>query len=357
MKKAILIFILFSAKAVIAASGVSPGSYEINFEPFLEEEFVFNFIFEEGIVSKISVEGDLLDYVFLDKRTIIGSEVVSVGLKLPEKADSYGVNKIRVSAKQVPSDLLGVELISDVGGIIRVLVPYPGKRPVVFLDVHEGNEGENLKMNLRISNEGNESFLAKPSIHLFDGETKVYEKSFSEVTINSLGSYEIEEYLDISHFPSGNYGAVALVDYGAEVLARNEDFFRIGKLFIDITDFTREVNKSPLERFNIELESFYNGEIREIYAEVLVEEDSFYSPNFYMKPWEKKNVSVFLDSSRAKERNSSVRIKLYYENETTSKNVYVTILQSNAKLYLFILFIFVLLISVVLVFWKINKMS
>ncbi|MFA5061090.1 MAG: hypothetical protein WC494_02140 [Candidatus Pacearchaeota archaeon] len=357
MKKGFLIFILLFARMVVASSGVSPGSYEVNFEPFLEKTFSFAFIFEEGVVSTISVEGPLSDYVFLDKRTIIGSEVVTARLKLPEKIDFYGVNKIRISAKQVPEESGGVELISNVGGIIRVFVPYPGKRPVVFLNVYEGNERENVRMNLKIINEGNESFLAKPSIHLFNGEEKVYEKSFNESVINSLNSYEIDDYLNTSALSSGEYGAVALVDYGVGFFERGEDFFRIGKLFINITNYTMELNRSEVEKFNIELESLYNNEIREAYAEVFIEGKSFYSPIFYMKPWEKKNISVFLDTYHIKERNSSALITLHYNNITNSETIFVNVLQSNLKLYLFVLFLIILLVSVAFILWKINKIG
>jgi hypothetical protein len=357
MKKVILIFVLLFIKIVVATSGVSPGSYETNFEPFLEESFSFHFIFEEGVTSEISVEGPLSDYVFLDKRKIMGSEIVTAQLKLPEKIEYYGMNKIRVSAKQIPSGSEGIELISDVGGIIKVFVPYPGKRPVLSLNLYDINEGENVKMNLRITNEGNESFLAKPSIHLFSGEKEVYKKSFNEITINSLTSYEVEEYLNTSSFPSGDYGAVALLDYGVESFAKGEDFFRIGKLFINITNCTKEINRSELEKFNIELESLYNNEIRDIYASVSLGEDYFYSPNFYLKPWEKKNISVFLDSSNIKERNYSVLITLHYSNTTNSNTFFITILQSNLKIYLFILFLLFLLISVVFIFLRINKIG
>lgn len=357
MKKVILIFILLFAEGVVATSGVSPGSYEINFEPFLEKSFTFNFIFEEGITSKIRVEGPLSDYVFLDKETITGSETVVAKVNLPEKIDSYGVNKIRISAKQISLGLEGIELISDVGGIIKVFVPYPGKRPVIFLNLYDINEGENVKMNLKITNEGNESFLAKPSIHLFSGENKVYEKSFNEAIVDSLTSYEIEEYLNTSSLSSGEYGAVSLVDYGVEFFAKGEDFFRIGTLLINITNCTKEINRSDLEKFNIEVESLYNNEIRDIYASVSLGENTFYSPNFYLKPWEKKNVSVFLDSSDIKERNSSVLITLHYENTTNSEIFFINVLQSNLKIYLFILFLLFLLISVVFIFWKINKIG
>lgn len=357
MKKRFLILILLFVRIVIASSGVSPGSYEVNFEPFLDQTFTFNFIFDEGVVSKISAEGPLSDYVFLDKRTTLGSEAVTARLKLPKGIDSYGVNKIRISAKQVPKESEGVELVSDVGGIIKVFVPYPGKRPVVFLNVYEGNEGENVGINLKITNEGNESFLAKPSIHLFSGEEEIYKKSFEESIIDPLSSHEIEDYLETSSFSAGNYGAVALIDYGVEVFSKGEDLFRIGKLFVNITDHTKEINRSNLEKFNIELESLYNNEIKEIYAEVSVGDKQFYSPIFYMRPWEKKNVSVFLDSSNIREKNSSVSITLHYGNATNSERVFINILQSNLKLYLFIFFLISLFISVVFIFWRINKIG
>jgi hypothetical protein len=354
MKRAILIFILFFFESVLAVSGVSPGSYEVNFKPFLEENFTFNFIFEQGVVSKLYVEGDLADYIVLDKMGIIGSEKVIANLKLPERVDSYGLNKIRIGAKQISGGSGGVGIVSDVGGIIKVFVPYPGKSIDIKLNAPNENAGEILNVSLKIINQGNESVLVNPIVQIFKEDEMIGDLNFKSLSIESLMSSEIYGFFNTSGLSSGVYGAVALVDYGGESFARDEDFFKLGELFVNITNYPKEINKTDLAKFDVEVESYWNNRISDLYVKVSLDDKVFVSPVVNLNPWEKRNISVFVDSSEARGRETQVLITLYYNEMTTSKIVSLRLFNSQKNLY-FVLFVLLVILILFIIYWGIMR--
>ncbi len=354
MKKWMFVLILLSIEGAFAISGISPGSYEIDFRSFLEKNFTFNFIFDEGVVSYVYVEGDLSEYVFLDKTEISGSEKVVATLKIPDNVEIYGLNKLIIGAKQKLGNSEGIKLISDARGIIKVFVPYPGKNVKVELNVPNGNVGERLKVGLKIINQGNESVLASPIVQIFKEESRVANLNFKSVLIESLASSETYEMMNTSEMSSGVYGAVALIDYGGERFAREEDFFKLGEFFVDIIKCSKEINKTDLARFDFEVESFWNNEINDLYAEVSLGSKVFGSPIIHLKSWEKKNITIFVDSSEIKGKEVTALITLYYGGKTTSKIISLKLLNSQKNLYILLLVLLVILVLFI-IYWKIVR--
>lgn len=315
MRRYIFIFIfLFSVNLVLSLEGVSPGSYDVLFEPGLERELVFDFSLDG--VGELKVEGELAKYVELDKERALGREKVFVKLKLPEKIDEPGVNNIWIVA-------------GNVKGLIRVRVPYPNK----FIDLELGapnvNEGEDIFVSLKVFNFGEESLVVAPVIEIYSGEEVVEVFNLDESYLGASNSLEFSRTLDGKKYLKGDYLAVAELDYGERV-ARDENIFRVGEFNLRILNYTKEVVEG-VGKFGVEVESLWNSRMREVFAEVRVigrqnEEGEvlldrtkgFDTTIVSLGPFEKKNLVGFFDSEGL-EGEVMISVDVHYDGEVESE--------------------------------------
>lgn len=318
MKKRVMFVLafIFLCYGVLAVSGVSPSNYDVDFKSGFESNFTFNFISDEGIVSRLSVDGDLAKYVSLDRYRISGSEKVVAIMKLPEKVENYGVNKIRVSARQVPENNEGIGMISDVGGIIRITVPYPWKYAETSLKIPDGSQESLLNISLNVKNLGNLTITAKSQAQIFENDKLKEILYFDDVKISPLEEVSLSKKVNVSNY-FGDYGVVALVDYGGAEQSRAEDFFRIGKLFIDVKNYTKEVKKSLSVPFFVNVTNLWNNEIDNFYAEVSVDNFNFSSPLEKINSWEDKSLVIYLDTSKM-EGSVDGNLTLFYGDASMS---------------------------------------
>ena len=166
MKKILLLFcFILLIGSGVAYSGVSPSSYQRDFKPHFKESFLFNFILSEGVFVDIVVEGDLAEYVKLDKKNLEGSGSVIALLELPEEIDVPGVHKIFVRANQVVEAEEGVVIALNVGGVIVIRVPYPGKYAELDLKTKNVNRGEPVDLDLIVYSRGDEDISASAEIN------------------------------------------------------------------------------------------------------------------------------------------------------------------------------------------------
>jgi hypothetical protein len=308
-----LLVLVFMMGGVLGIEGVSPGSYEIDFEAGLERDFVFDFVLNER--EDLRVLGDFGEYVVLDRMSIFGDESVVVKLKLPEKVDSFGVNSIRI-------------LAGDIEGIIKVNVPYPEKYVGLSLAVPNANVGEDVSVNLKVSNLGSEGLSVIPVVEVYFVNKLIW--SF-EGDDDFVGVSEVKEYdfsLGSANYSYGNYLAVARVDYDGEVI-EVEDSFRFGKFDIEILDYTRKVRGGGIEEFEIKVESLYNNKMREVYAEVRAVDggsvfEGFDSSVVSLPGWEEKTLIGYIDT-KGLEGDVSLVVSVHYDGKIESKVVSVYI--------------------------------
>jgi len=129
--------------------GVSPGMYEIDFEPKATYRCAFSFIFDEGIKSDTYIEGDLAKYVTISADELVGSGSVIVTMEFPEQIEIPGEHIIYIGAMQNPGSGGGVGIIGNVRGVIKVRVPYPGKYAVIdMFEINNANQGTLLMQAL-----------------------------------------------------------------------------------------------------------------------------------------------------------------------------------------------------------------
>ncbi|MFH1289868.1 MAG: hypothetical protein ABIH92_00495 [Nanoarchaeota archaeon] len=346
----VMLFVLFVGQANAASFGVTPSSYEIQFEPGLEETFYFSYDSDNpNLVFEVSLRGDLADYVTLDKQNFSGGRGrVAVSMKLPDAIEVPGPHRILVGAKPVKGEEGGtVGIVANVNGLILVHVPYPGKYADVKFSIENSNQGEDTEYSLEIYSRGREAINTFSRIEVYDsGDELVETFSLGSHAVQPGNSLKIESELGTAGFGSGNYRAVAVVAYsGREGSA--ESSFRIGELFVGISNYTSAVEKDKINPFTVEVESFWNDQLDNVFAEVsLVGRDvSFRTPSISLKGWHRAKLFGHLDVTGIEEDSMLANIVVYYGDKTTEETVNLQLFDGELEInYLIVVLVAVIIL-------------
>ena len=325
MKKGVIfcLCIIVLIQGVYAIVGVSPPLYEIDFQPNLEQTFYFRFIFDEGVETEVYVEGDLAQYVELDKDSLIGGGEVTAVLKLPSEVEVPGTHILFIGAKQISKKGQGFGIVGDARGTIKVKVPYPGKYAQISFTSENVNLGEPIALTINVNNLGKENIDARARIRIFESEGKFVEEiDLGSKYIETTKSDVFSTLLDTTNYKAGDYNATAIVEY-SEKTAEALSIFRLGKLYVGMTNYTKEFDRNKINRIEIQTESFWNELIGDLYAEVKIlnYDISTTTPSMIIKPWTTSQLTGFFDTTEIKEEVFQANITLHYEGQITSEIV------------------------------------
>ncbi len=317
-----LLIILARADAFI---GVSPASYQVDFQPGLKQVFHFDFLQDNDYQLKISAEGDLAKYVTLST-TSLGADAGGVNalLQLPRSIEIPGRHDIYISASQEGNGASGVSLVGKIRGDIKVDVPFPGKYATIDFSSTNVNRGEPVKFSMIIHNLGKEIISVDGFIYIYDQNKASIEKipaSFDNIV--SQDSISQEFTLNTSSYNPGKYTALALLSYGGESQLKSEIPFRIGELAISIVNYSNDLTKNKINRFDVKIESLWNDPIENVYATVSIlgYPITFKTPSVDLKGFEQSTLTGYFDTTSIQEDNFRARIEIDYANKTTEKYV------------------------------------
>jgi hypothetical protein len=341
MGKEMMFFVLvFLCSSVLALEGVVPRSYDVDFEPGLERDFVFDFVLSGK--EELWIEGDLRGYFELDKLEVMGREEVVVRMKLPDRLEKFGVNEVWVVA-------------GGVRGLIKINVAYPEKFVGLELSAPNVNLGEDVELKLRVSNLGRERVFVNPSILIYNSNGELLEDvSLEGDWVNVSGVLNFKGTLVTGNYSAGDYLAVARVDYGDGVL-RKENIFRLGEFKIRILNYSEEFYGGKVNRFEVEVESLWDGKIRDVYAGIRVvgSDVGFDSDIVQLGAWEKRALMGFFDARDIKE-DVDVEIRLYSEGEELSSEVFRLRFLEGFDWVILVKILFILVVAGFL-FWRIVR--
>ena len=361
----VLFLFLFLFSRVCAIAGVSPASYEVNFQPNMVYRFQFNFLLDEGVRYKVYAEGDFAEHVKLDKDYLFGSDSVIAELKMPDDAERPGNNVIAIGAMQARDENShGVGLVANIRGLIIVNVPYPGKYIEMDLKTHNANAGEDIEFTVDVQNLGRENITANTLIEISNTRGKIETIDLGSKFIQTTTSAVFSKKLNTDKYKPGDYNATAIVYYGAEKPAKDSEVFRLGELYVEIINYTEEFKRDTINRFNIDVESFWNDPIENLYANVSILDYDirFLTPSIELNPWSKERLEGFFDTSGIESSRFKANITLHYKGKTTSEVVKVKFKrESDLILYVIIgvsvlalIILAVLTIAVIILFKRLK---
>jgi hypothetical protein len=367
MKRVILslLYLLFLVHICVGLGGVSPSYYEVDFEPNLRRTFSFGYAFDSKEAVNFSVSGDLAEYFkIIEKTNVFNRIMVVVEMNLPEKVDVPGPHRIRIGGQQTVSGSSGVAITGDVGGIIKLMVPYPGKYAELELMSGNVNSGEDVLYELKVYSRGDEDIFVEPELEIYDSKGFVKKIILESRTIESTKNHVYKGSIKTDDLSPGDYNLKAIVEFGGESPTEVSSLFRLGELRVEIINYTRELPNNKIGRYFIEIESFWNDNIGSTYAEFRVigySDKSFITPTISLKPWSKSRVEGFLDTSDIEEEYVQGEITVYYtENKSTSKIVELRIVKGIDWLVVgivsaVVVFLSLILLIVVLLIFLLKK--
>jgi len=353
MKRFLFLGVLVFLCSGVFGASVTPGSYSIDFEPGYSGDFSFEFGFAAGVEADLYVSGAFAEYVTLDKDKLVGGGVVVATLNLPSESNLSGVNKIRIGALQISDEASGMGVVSDVRGIIKVNVPYPGSYVEFDLKAPNANAGEIVNLSVEMFNRGEEDVSISSNIQIFREGSLIENVDLGIVDVVAMTSVVVDSPFDSSGLSPGDYNVVVSGEYNG-LKVTDENPFRLGELFVKIVNYSREFREDKLERFNIDVESFYNNLIEDLYAEVKVvgvAEAGFVTPIGELRAWRSGVLEGFLDTSDIETEDFQAEIILHYGNETTSEVVDLKLVLNPDYTSVFILVGFI--IVAVFLGWRI----
>lgn len=360
MKKRVFIFLtLFYVLMNIAgvtSMSITPGKLEYNFEPNME--LSLDFYVESPLVKiKIFASGDLAEYVTFDRMEMNGSGGFTAKIKLPAEVEKPGPNRLYIMAQQTPEEGKGIATAIAIGALVKISVPYPGKYAEMDFSVNDVNVGEDIIFNADVSSLGKEEIFA-----VVNTEVAVYKGKYIESfelgkdIIKPTERKSFQKRVGSDKYGAGYYNATVILDYGLpERILKIEKLFRIGSLFVNITNWTNEVYAGKVNKFDVEVESDWNNKIEHVYADVIVYNDKnnitmeFKTISESLERWEKKNLTGYLEVKDTESGIYKANITVFYENNLTSRLVEINIKRERGVVFMIIIVVASAIVLAVLI--------
>ncbi len=331
----LFIFVVLISFQQAEAIGLAHGPLKHNFQPGGEIIISFRVLGFDNIEAvDVSFEGNMVEYA--TRTEIDGDDRFYVTINLPEYIEEPGTKELHVSVFEDKAKTGFVAANTRVTNVVQITVPFDGKylklRSITSPDISLGETGHFL---IELQNLGNTQINSVyADIKIYDNTTN---KLVDEIRTNNrpLDSFEINT-LEASwnNIPNTNgiYRSEVIVNYDGQELI-GETSFKVGELFVEIIEFSNEIEKSRTAPLDILVESKWNSEIRDVYASILINNTKFKSYPVDLPPWETQNMTAYIDTSEYDIGVSvPVEITLHYSGETNSDSGEVEIVPSGFSL-------------------------
>lgn len=324
MRKVFLFLIVFTFFiSFVSALGISPAIKNIDFAPNQEVQITF-FVIDavEGVTYDVSLRGgDLLNYSYLSYDTVNGNGNVVLTIKFPDDIDKPGYHMLSVSVKEKPSEESFINTVVEVGAVIKIFVPYPGIYGDIKLNIPDGNVGDQIPVELHVVNRGDNALDISKVFIDFIANDGSYIKSFNftPAAIPVFKERYFRKYLDTKDIKPGNYIGSAKLFYSGTINEVNKSF-RIGSLFVNITNYTTYLTSGGIKKFYVALENRWNSPISGVYVDINLSnglsERVFRTPSIDLKPWEEKIAESFFDTEGLEGNYNLILNASYYDKST-----------------------------------------
>jgi len=324
------VIIIFNINIISAALGLSPAIIRVDFQPYGKFLINFNVIGANGDQDlEVYASGDLAQYVRFDKVKLRGQEAFTAYIDLPREVDIPGQHVVYIRVRELKENTVGIGTRLEVGAAFVVKVPYPGKYAEIrFFQVNNTNNGESVVFYSDVENLGLEDLLLTPTIKVYSNKKLIDNFTLESKFVNHTSSATFVKVVERG-YPIGAYNSTIYFDYG-RYMDQNTSFL-VGSLFIDIINSSYKFIKGKISEFRIEIESRWNSDVKNVYAEVNVTKngnqvDFFKTPSVELKKWERASLKGFFNSENLETGNYKANITLFYEDKISEKiiNIRVT---------------------------------
>jgi hypothetical protein len=257
-------------------------------------------------------------------------------IRFPDTVDlEEGIHTFYVGVKETgrPGGMVGA--LTAVQKRFKVQVYSKEKEIKASFDAPNANEKESMLFRVNVQS------VCYPYIALVLGRITIYDSEnnslatfdTNKVSLESGQIKTLEAEWNNSILVPGTYRAEALVIFDGESILL-EDIFKIGTLMIKINSYTDEFTSGQINEFEVEVENVWNNPVKDIYAELLVDgEKVLKSSAISLDPWQKGVINSYWNVTLAPGEYNG-KIKLYYADTYSEKNIKVRIKEREVRLSL-----------------------
>ena len=304
MIKFVCLFVFFIVSfSSVYSLGISPAIKQIDFVP--NQEVKINFFVLDAVESSdydiVIGGGTLKDYSSIDKEVVRGNGMFVLTIKFPEKMDKPGQHTVSVSVKERPSEESFISTLIEVGSSVKTFVPYPGIYGDLNLNIPDANVGDKVPVELHVINRGDNPLdITEVYVDFISNNGEIAKKiDFSPVVVEVNGDRYFRKYLDSSDIFPGDYIGSAKLTYSGFKNEINKSF-RVGSLFVNITNYTDYIMGNGIQKFYVTLENKWNSPISGVYVDINLSNSlsslSFRTPSSDLNPWEKKIIESYFEA-------------------------------------------------------------
>lgn len=302
IKRFVLVLVFVFCISSVSSLGISPAIKNINFESGKQTNITFYVLDAvEGVEYDVNIRGGYLaQYSTISTTVVKGSGSFILSITFPERIDVPGEHTVSVSVKERPSETSFINTLVEVGSIIKTFVPYPGYYGDLSLNIPDVNANDQIPVELYVINRGDNSLEIKEVYVDFVSSRGIVAKrvDFTPVTIPVSGDRYFRKYADTSGIEPGNYIATGRISY-RDITREINRSFRVGSLFVNITNYTQSIRGDGIQKFYVTLESRWNSPIYGAYVDVNLTNGLystiFRTPSIDILPWEQKTIESYLD--------------------------------------------------------------
>ncbi|MEK6846221.1 MAG: hypothetical protein AABY26_05650 [Nanoarchaeota archaeon] len=277
----IVLLLLINLVGTLAIS-ITPSGQDIPYEPGTSKTVQFTTSGMEEV--EISVSGPLAEYAkLLTPAKMSGCAntacTIQIQIDIPDLSQkSPGINSLTVSAREMQSNVdpfggSGISALVQINGIVKMVVPYPGRYALVKLKaVKESVDvGTAVPFIAEVTNYGNENIpVASGKMYIYPLGSGEKEYSLDLSSVENIPPMEVGQLKGLWNTKEvlpGRYGAIVNVSYGGAEQAT-------GKLFgIEVGDKVAKVmgispntlEPGKVQKITFTVESFWNEEM-EVYV-------------------------------------------------------------------------------------------
>lgn len=370
----LILSIIFLPCAFATGIAAYNPPHKINYVPNSEAIFEFAITYSSMDVE-VFISGPLSEYATLSRKIIKTGETerrFTVSFKFPDENTFVkpGHQRVWVSFRETGSGggTVGTVLVGST--FIEIDVLYPGK--YVEASFTAGNVNTNETSHFVFS-AWNFGMLNISRMH---GVVDTYDLDNNEIGTVITNTYSLgsNKRLDIygrksmEKYKPGNYLAKAKLYWDSNI-SSFEDYFTVGKLRVDLLNYTRSFTPGTINRFDMRVESKWNNKVENLYTEVFIMHEnqsiitSFKSPLTSLEPWTEKNITVFWDAPKLALKTYKLKIKIYYDGESSTEIGEITALEAEKPFRINYAYVIIGLLSVVIlvlvvdIFWIMKKKS
>ncbi len=363
----LLVLLLLNLPSTIAV-GLSPVSVNVDYEIGTTKEFTFYLLNNLGvdIDANFYTDGQYTDFITF-KEPIVRvppsqTKEVHATITFPQKPLPPGQHHIKIGVIENPINRATQGITPRVGVEMKIKfdIPYPGKYLSLNLEIPNINTGEKLPINLYTKSLGKQTIdYVTGTITLTSGTTTIKELPITLHTINPEEEKTYSITLPPESLPPGDYQAAASIIYDTTYGEASTNF-RIGSLYINITNYTQKFQQGKIEEMAITIASRWNKNIDDVYATIDINKEgrtvlSLKTPSISLRPWEESILRAYLDTTSLATGTYDTTITLHYLTSTTIQQTQILIYKEIHINTNYLLIGIILLILLIDILWLIKR--